>query len=362
MSVLVLVSSVTLAVLALVGWVVSVADSAPNLSQLKPQVQGQLSQVFAANGQSLGYIQSDNLRTPVTSRQIPEILRQATVAIEDRRFYQHGALDYTGIMRAAIKDFQRGQRAAGRLDADDAAGAQPVPAGTTTREPALQDRSGEARRAADKIAQQAWILNNYLNDVPYGTVGGQTAYGVGAASRCSSTNRCGGSTWRRRRCSPECRRRRPTTTRSSTPRSRATPPRGAAGDGRVALHHPAQADAAERAAASGRPERLLQHRRQPTSSTTSQQQLIKRFGADTRRDAGGLKVYTTIDPRDQSAARRRSTRTKAVRASRPRRSSRSTRSTATSSRWPRPPRTSRRQFNYASSAHRHRARLSRSSR
>ena len=28
-----------------------------------------------------------------------------------------------------------------------------------------------------------WILNSYLNDVPYGTVGGQTAYGVGAASQ-----------------------------------------------------------------------------------------------------------------------------------------------------------------------------------
>src|SRR5205807_1535080 len=28
-----------------------------------------------------------------------------------------------------------------------------------------------------------WILNSYLNDVPYGTVGGQTAYGVSAASQ-----------------------------------------------------------------------------------------------------------------------------------------------------------------------------------
>src|SRR5262249_44279764 len=28
-----------------------------------------------------------------------------------------------------------------------------------------------------------WILTSYLNDVPYGTVGGETAYGVQAASR-----------------------------------------------------------------------------------------------------------------------------------------------------------------------------------
>ena len=28
----------------------------------------------------------------------------ATVAVEDRRFYQHGALDYQGILRAAVDD------------------------------------------------------------------------------------------------------------------------------------------------------------------------------------------------------------------------------------------------------------------
>ena len=40
-----------------------------------------------------------------------------------------------------------------------------------------------------KLAEQlehrrskGWILDNYLNDVPYGTVGGQTAIGVGAAA------------------------------------------------------------------------------------------------------------------------------------------------------------------------------------
>ncbi|HEV3053177.1 MAG TPA: biosynthetic peptidoglycan transglycosylase, partial [Solirubrobacteraceae bacterium] len=183
MSVLVLVSSVTLAVLALVGWVVSVADSAPNLSQLKPQVQGQLSQVFAANGQSLGYIQSDNLRTPVTSRQIPEILRQATVAIEDRRFYQHGALDYTGIIRAAFKDLFNGGNALQGASTLTMQLVRNLYLPNATRN--LHYKIVQAKLAEQlfKLRGRAWILFNYLNDVPYGTVGGQTAYGVGAASR-----------------------------------------------------------------------------------------------------------------------------------------------------------------------------------
>ncbi len=39
---------------------------------------------------------------------IPNILKEATIAIEDRRFYQHGALDYQGILRAAVKDAVNG--------------------------------------------------------------------------------------------------------------------------------------------------------------------------------------------------------------------------------------------------------------
>ena len=53
--------------LALVGWVVGVATSAPDLENLKPVDQGASSAVFAANGERLGFIQSSILRTPVPS-------------------------------------------------------------------------------------------------------------------------------------------------------------------------------------------------------------------------------------------------------------------------------------------------------
>ena len=42
--------------LAVAGWVVNVAHSAPNLKSLQPQIPGSPSQVFAADGESLGYI------------------------------------------------------------------------------------------------------------------------------------------------------------------------------------------------------------------------------------------------------------------------------------------------------------------
>lgn len=180
---LVIFGGLGIGALAVVGWVTAVAASAPNLNQLKPHTPGALSEIFAANGEPLGYINSTTLRTPVSGARIPLILKHATVAIEDRRFYHHGALDYTGILRAAVKDVLNGGE-----------GLQ----GASTLTMQLIDNlylqnvthNLEYKIKQAKLAEQLykehnrnWILTHYLNDVPYGTVGGQTAYGVGAASQ-----------------------------------------------------------------------------------------------------------------------------------------------------------------------------------
>ena len=95
---------IALGVLGVVGWVVATAESAPDISQLKPRDPGQLSEVIASDGSLLGYISSDSLRTYVPQSQIPQLLKNATIAIEDRRFYHHGGVDYQGILRAGIRD------------------------------------------------------------------------------------------------------------------------------------------------------------------------------------------------------------------------------------------------------------------
>ena len=101
---MVLGSVIAIAVLGIVGWVVAVADSAPNIDQLSPRDPGQVSEVFAADGTRLGYIHSDILRAVVAGNRLPLTLKRATVAIEDRRFWSHGGIDPEGIARAAVKD------------------------------------------------------------------------------------------------------------------------------------------------------------------------------------------------------------------------------------------------------------------
>src|SRR2546422_522408 len=95
-----------IAVIGAIGWVVSVATSGPPLDSRTPQAPGAASLVYAADGTPLGYITTTILRTPVTGSDIPTVMREATVAIEDKRFYEHKGVDFEGVVRAALKNLE----------------------------------------------------------------------------------------------------------------------------------------------------------------------------------------------------------------------------------------------------------------
>jgi penicillin-binding protein 1A len=168
------------------AWVYKTASSAPPLASLKQRDPGSLSEVFASDGTRLGFIQADDLVQPVNSKAIPESLKQATVAIEDQRFYQHKGVDYEGIIRAAYKNFTQHKTVQGastltmqlvrNLYTEDRA---------RSGMKGLKRKIREARLAQEleDVHNKNWVLTKYLNTVPYGTVGGQTAIGVGAAAR-----------------------------------------------------------------------------------------------------------------------------------------------------------------------------------
>jgi penicillin-binding protein 1A len=169
-----------------VSFVVSTANSAPTLASLSPRVEGQLSEVFAGNGTLLGYLSTDVLRRALTPNQQPARLRDATVAIEDRRFFQHGGVDYQGLFRAAVRDVFDGSAGTqgGSTLTMQLVGNIYLPEDLRLNHN-LKYKITQAKLAnelEDKHSKQ-WILTQYLNDVPYGTVGGQSAYGVAAASQ-----------------------------------------------------------------------------------------------------------------------------------------------------------------------------------
>ncbi len=179
---IVLAATLAVGVLAAVAFVAHVADGTRALSSRHASIGGGTSEVYAADGSRLGAIQSDELRTPVGWSEIPAALKNATVSIEDQRFYKDDGIDVTGIFRAAIKDVVHGQALQG--------------ASTITMqlvrnlylggdERTLRQKIAEAKLAIEynEHHSKQSILNSYLNDVAYGTVGGQTMIGVQAAAR-----------------------------------------------------------------------------------------------------------------------------------------------------------------------------------
>ncbi|MEA2356051.1 MAG: penicillin-binding protein [Solirubrobacteraceae bacterium] len=165
-----------------VGYVVSIANSVPPISSLHAIDDGANSSVYAANGTPLGVIVSDKLRSPIPSAQIPEILKEATVAIEDQRFYSHHGVDFQGIIRAAATDLSSGRTLQGGSTLTMQL-VRNLYVGNDQRSLKRKIREAVLAQQLEKAHPKDWILTDYLNTVPYGTVGGQNAYGVQAAAR-----------------------------------------------------------------------------------------------------------------------------------------------------------------------------------
>jgi penicillin-binding protein 1A len=183
LTVVLIICGLAIGGLAIAGWVVNVAQSAPDISDLKPQVPGAPSEVFASDGSLLGYIWSPDLHTEVPSSRIPQIVKEATIAIEDRRFYQHGALDYQGILRAAIKDaFSGGTNLQGASTLTMQLVDNLYPQIKAKHDLKYKIVQAKLAEQLEGLHNKNWILTSYLNSVPYGTDNGQTAYGVAAAS------------------------------------------------------------------------------------------------------------------------------------------------------------------------------------
>jgi penicillin-binding protein 1A len=165
------------------SWAVDVYNSAPPLSSLHPVQKGRSSAIYAADGSLIGFIRASSVRQPVSSRALPQNLKYATVAIEDRNFFNHGAIDPAGIARAAWKNLL--------------AGGKPVQGASTITqqlvrnlyirdpEPTIERKLIEAHLAYEQEEEHSkkWILTAYLNTAPYGTVEGETAVGAEAAAQ-----------------------------------------------------------------------------------------------------------------------------------------------------------------------------------
>jgi penicillin-binding protein 1A len=132
--------------------------------------------VYTADGTLIGEFGVQR-RTVVPFAQIPLQVRQAFLAAEDAQFYEHGAIDWSGVIRAAIADLMHGAAVQGastitmQVARDFYLSPQKTPLRKFTE--ALMAYKIEHELTKDQI------LERYLNQVYLG----QRAYGVAAAAR-----------------------------------------------------------------------------------------------------------------------------------------------------------------------------------
>jgi penicillin-binding protein 1A len=269
-----------------------------NLSSLRPVSLGSNSFLFAGDGSLLGVVASKTNRQPLLLDKMSPWLPKATVAIEDARFWQHGALDYQGIARALVEN-----AAAGRI----------VQGGSTITQQLVRNLYiGDADRTLSRKVKEACLANKlagvwskpqilaaYLNEVFYG----QHAYGAQAGAQ----------------------------TFYSTSAGKLTLPQAALLAGlpqAPSLYDPVQRPGAALARRNEVLRAMLVHgditqpqfanavasplglhlgtlysaQRHPNFFGWATQQLVRRFG-ERRVEAGGLQVRTTLDPRMQYDAR-----------------------------------------------------------
>jgi penicillin-binding protein 1A len=157
---------------------ITVFRSSCNLGSEHRIQLGSNSFVYAANRSKLGMVPAVRRRDPVTLSHVSPWLPKATVAIEDRRYWQHGALDYEAIARAALADLRAGQVVQGGSTIAEQL-VRNLYIGTSTPM-SFEGKLDEACLAVQlaQVWSKQQILQAYLNQIYYGDY----AYGAQAAA------------------------------------------------------------------------------------------------------------------------------------------------------------------------------------
>ena len=179
-----LLSAAALVMLSGMGCVAALAEVAgtltrgtPTLTALLTRTPAQSTLIYDREGKLIATLHDATNRIVIASQKIPRLLKEATVAIEDKRFYTHHGVDFEALIRAALADLKAGCIVEG---------------GSTITEQYIKNAYlGDDQTLARKVHEAilAWqledrwskdrILTAYLNTVYYG----QGAYGIQAAAQ-----------------------------------------------------------------------------------------------------------------------------------------------------------------------------------
>jgi penicillin-binding protein 1A len=160
------------------GLVSSIASELPQLEPGKEQRTERLGYIYASDGKTvLAVLRGSESRIVVGSEEISPVMKQAIVAVEDRRFWEHQGVDMQGMARAVWADIRSKDFVQG---------------GSTITQQFIKNQYTEQERTVSRKLKEAalswqleqrWskdrILTAYLNTIYFGN----GAYGIEMASR-----------------------------------------------------------------------------------------------------------------------------------------------------------------------------------
>ncbi|RXR27040.1 penicillin-binding protein [Oerskovia turbata] len=158
--------------------------------ELEPGPLAELSRVYAKDGTTLlaTFYQENRIVVPLD--QVSEHMKNAVVAIEDRRFYEHGGIDTQGTLRAALNNASGGAKQGGssltqqyvkNVLIEQAVRDEDPIAAEAVKDDTIERKAREAKLAIslEKRMTKDEILQGYLNIAQFGV----RVYGVETAAQ-----------------------------------------------------------------------------------------------------------------------------------------------------------------------------------
>jgi penicillin-binding protein 1A len=158
------------------GMVTAIAGQLPQYDPAHQQKIAHDGYIFDRNGELLAVLRGKESRVILNSDQIAPIMKQAIVAIEDKRFYEHRGVDLRAIGRALVADIEN---------------KAVVQGGSTITQQFIKNAYVKDQRSVARKLKEAalawqleqrkkkdWILTAYLNTIYFGN----GAYGIGQAA------------------------------------------------------------------------------------------------------------------------------------------------------------------------------------
>ncbi len=153
------------------------AKDLPTPNKIRDLVSVGSTRLYDRNMKPLYTISGDKKRILIESSDIPEVAKQAVIALEDKDFYQHIGFDISGIARAIFVDIKRRDLSQGGSTLTQQLAKNTI----LTREKSFVRKIKEVILAIEMeiLFSKEEILTMYFNQMPYGG----TNYGIEAASR-----------------------------------------------------------------------------------------------------------------------------------------------------------------------------------